>query len=96
MNNYFYVDERTNGDGFLIRLDFSKFPNIYTTGSYNVLPAHLLGISYANYCRLCRDNFGAKVIGKNQLYPLVIFTSKAAALKVISFLNERIEKGVKE
>lgn len=90
---YFFKDESPNTTGekrFLIRLNFTKVPAIYTTGSYSLLPARLIGLSYADYCRMCRDCFNAEIIGKNSYYLTIYFDSKNAD-KLISILNNRME-----
>lgn len=90
---YFTSDESGSMQGkYLIRPNFSKLPLYYTTGSYAILPARIMGLTYANYCRMCRDMYGAEIIGKNCFYLKVFFSNKADANKLINILNERMEK----
>ena len=60
-----------------------------TTGSFALMAARVLNISYANYCRFCRDNFGAEIIGKNSKYPVVYFTKSPETAKLVDTLNAR-------
>ena len=89
----FYVDESAIQEGhYLVRLDFSTVPsNVYTKGSFAVLGARVLGISWPNYLRLCRDEFSAEIIGKGSSYPVAYFT-KEGAIKLVALLNERCRK----
>ena len=49
-----------------------KLPLKYTRGSYAILAARVMNLTYANYCRMCRDLYGAEIIGKNSYYPKVL------------------------
>ena len=92
MIEYFFIEESPYKPGkYTIRMDFDKFPNISTCGSYNVLPARLMGISYPDYCRACRDLFGAEIIGKGEMYPVVYFKKTAEAQMLVNILNKRME-----
>lgn len=42
-------------------------------GSYNVLPARILGVSYAEYLRYARDKYNGTICGKGHKYPIVKF-----------------------
>ncbi len=52
-----------------------KLP-FYNRGSYNVLPARLLGISYAEYLRYARDKYNGIIYGKGHKFPIVKFDNK--------------------
>ena len=92
MIKYFFIEESPYKLGkYTIRMDFDKFPNISTSGSYNVLPARLMGISYPDYCRACRDLFGGEIIGKGSMYPVVYFKGKSEAQMLVNVLNKRME-----
>ena len=58
---------------YIIRVDLDKFHLNYTEGSYNVICARLMGLTYAQYLRMCRDCFGAEIIGKGSMYPVAYF-----------------------
>ena len=92
MINYFYAEESGAKPGkYIIRLDFDKMPITNTEGSFNVLPARILGISYANYCRLCRDSFKGEIIGKNSRYPVCYFRRDDNLNALLRLLNKRME-----
>ena len=92
MIKYFFIEESPYKPGkYTIRMDFDKFPNISTSGSYNVLPARLMGISYPDYCRACRDLFGAEIIGKGEMYPVVYFKRTSEVQMLVNILNKRME-----
>lgn len=65
----------------------AKFRTTSTTGSYLVMGARVLGISYPSFLRLCRDSFDAELYGKNTLYPLVVFPDKLKANLLCRTLN---------
>ena len=60
-----------------------------TTGSYNIICARLLGLTYAQYLRMCRDCFGAEIIGKGSMYPVAYFKRSKELDSLIDFLNIR-------
>ena len=51
-------------------------------GSYNILAARILGISYAEFLRYARDNFNGTISGKGHKYPVVKFDSAADCNKL--------------
>lgn len=60
-----------------------------TTGSYNIIMARLFNISYATFLRMCRDVYGAEIIGKKSMYPVAYFPSKLKAIELARLLNIR-------
>lgn len=74
---------------FLIVPQYDKFHLDSTTGSFNVIMARLVGLSYAQYLRMCRDCFDAEIIGKNCLYPLAYFKDGEKLDMLIKNLNAR-------
>ena len=91
--SYFKIDESPYNPGkFMIRPDFDKLPLSGTSGSYNVLFARIMGITYANYLRLCRDEYGAEVIGKGSFYPIPYFNEINRVKELIKELDIRVEK----
>ena len=58
-----------------------------TTGSYNLICARLVGLTYAQYLRMCRDCFGAEIIGKGSMYPVAYFKRSTELDALIEFLN---------
>lgn len=65
------------------------FPINYTSGSFAVLPARLMNLSYPNYLRMCRDELGAEIVGKNSLYPIAYFAKGKNLFQLIRLLNSR-------
>ena len=86
----FYMDESACQPGkFLVRVNLDAFNLKYTEGSFNVICARVFGITYAEYLRMCRDCFGAEIIGKGAVYPIAYFKSSKEAKKLIDDLNAR-------
>lgn len=61
--------------------------NYIGKGSYNVLPARICNLSFPEYLRMCRDVFGAEIVGKGQLYPTLYFNNDKKAKELIKHLN---------
>lgn len=86
----FYRDESASHPGkYMIRADLEKFYLNYTEGSYNVIQARLMGLTYAQYLRMCRDCFGAEIIGKDSNYPVAYFKRSEELEGLIALLNMR-------
>lgn len=86
----FYRDESASYPGkYMIRADLEKFYLNYTEGSYNVIQARLMGLTYAQYLRMCRDCFGAEIIGKGSTYPVPYFKLSKELNDLIEQLNAR-------
>ena len=92
-NKIFFLDESPYQPGkYTIRMNFDLLPSMTTSGSFNLLPARLLNLSYADYLRFCRDVYKAEIIGKNSMYPVAYFKNDAATGELIRTLNERISQ----
>ena len=90
---FFYLDESSVFKGKLhIRLNHSNFlfPN-GTEGSYAVIVARVLNLSYPDYLRYCRDRLGAKLIGKHTMYVVPYFDDTPEVQLFIKLLNRRLE-----
>lgn len=86
----FYHDESSSYPGkYIIRADLDKFYLNYTEGSYNIIQARLMGITYAQYLRMCRDYFDAEIIGKNSEYPIAYFKRGEKLEELLKQLNAR-------
>ena len=86
----FSREESTSYPGkYIIRVDLDKFHLDYTEGSYNVICARLMGLTYAQYLRMCRDCFGAEIIGKGSAYPVAYFKLSEKLKDLIDGLNAR-------
>ena len=89
---YFVLEESPSRPGkYTIRLNFDKFPSqLSTSGSFNLLPARLLNLSYAQYLRFCRDIVGGEIVGKNTIYPIVYFNKTMTTNAFVRLLNSRM------
>lgn len=58
-------------------------------GSYSVICARLMNLSYAQYLRFCRDVLKAEVYGKNSLYPVPYFKNNGILRQFVRLLNNR-------
>ena len=86
----FYRDESATQPGkYMIRVDLDKFHLNSTDGSFNIIGARLMGLTYAQYLRMCRDEFGAKIIGKGSMYPYPVFKLSQGLQDLIDQLNAR-------
>lgn len=74
---------------YVIRVDLDKFHLDYTEGSYNIICARLMGLTYAQYLRMCRDCFGAEIIGKGSMYPVAYFKFSEKLVDLVESLNAR-------
>lgn len=92
MKKYFWLEESAmHPHKFILRADFDTMPLVNTTGSFNILPARLLGMNFADYLRVCRDVFGAEVMGKKGLYPVALFPQSTETEMLLKILNKRVE-----
>ena len=62
---------------------------IKDSGSYNVLGARILGLSYGDYLRFVAQN-GATIVGKKSKYVSFFFEKKEDAIKIQKLLNSYI------
>ena len=92
MIKYFYLEESPyHPSSYTIKMDFEKLPLKYTEGSYNVLCARLMGLTYPSYLRMCRDLFDAEILGKNSMYPVAYFHRTGEEKVLLDILNKRVE-----
>ena len=90
---YFKIDESPINPGrYMIRPNFDKLPLYSTDGSYAVLMSRVMGITWANYLRLCRDEYGAEIIGKGSYYPVPYFNEVNRVKELVKELEKRVEK----
>lgn len=95
MTGCFYVEESPIMAGkYLIRPNHDKLRLEHTNGSFNIITARCLGLTYANYLRLCRDRYGATIIGKGHKYPVAYF-NKVPAEELVKTLNQRAKEILK-
>ncbi len=72
---------------YIIRINSEEFHLNNTSGSYNVICARLLNLTYASYLRFCRDVLGAIIIGKNYMYPVAYFKKGENLFGLVKLLN---------
>ena len=72
---------------YIIRPIHDNFHLDYTEGSFNLICARLFGLSYPQFLRMCRDCFGAEIIGKGSMYPVAYFKRSTELDALIEFLN---------
>jgi hypothetical protein len=86
---YFKLEESISNPGkYTIGFDLELCP-LRTEGSFNVLAARTMGLSYADYLRMCRDCLGAEIQGKNTLYPVAYFKKTQNLVAFVRLLNVR-------
>lgn len=91
MGKYVYYEETPYNKGkYVLALYHDEFPfHNGTSGSYNVFLARIAGLSYADFLRMCRDEFGATIIGKNALYPVAYFDFGEGLSAITKWLDTR-------
>ena len=86
----FYRDESASFPGkYVIRADHDAFHLNYTEGSFGIIGARLMGLTYADYLRMCRDIYGAEIVGKGSVYPYPVFKFSKELEDLINQLNAR-------
>lgn len=87
----FKLEER-DGKNLIVPV-YDNLPVGETSGSFNVLAARLMGLSYANYLRMCRDMCGATIVGKGNKYPVPYFGTSVQEVivtkQLVKLLNAR-------
>lgn len=98
MKDYFIVEESVYNKGsFLVKIVHENLPlgeNI--VGSCNVLAARVLSLNWIDYLRMCRDIYGAMIVGKNEKYPVAYFKDKEKANELKVILNKRVSTILKQ
>ena len=88
---YFKIEESPYNPGkYTIRLVHENLPLGVVHGCCNVLAARVCGLSWAEYLRMCRDVYGAELMGKNEKYPVAYFTDTAKAKQLVAALNKQV------
>ena len=86
----FIRDESASHPGkWIVRPVLDNFHLDSTSGSFNVICARLFNLDYPQYLRMCRDCFGAEIIGKNSMYPVAYFKRSKELDALIDILNAR-------
>ena len=98
MKKYFYLDESPYlPTYYVVMINHDNFPfETLDVDSFSLMPARLLGLSYADYLRFCRDRLGAKVQGKGKKFPVAYFRSTPEVQQFVRLLNKYAEYAVFE
>ena len=84
----FYIEEHNGKYLVKVNLSLAGFNVSKIPGSWAVFEARLFGLSYANYLCMCRDIYGAEIIGKNHKYPCA-YMDETNAKKLVKVLEKR-------
>ena len=96
MKNYFYLEESASmPKKFLICPNHDRLHLENTNGSFNIICARVMGLSYANYLRMCRDRYGADIIGKGNKYPVAFFEKNEKTNELVAILNSKAKEILK-
>lgn len=74
---------------YTITCNHDEFKLLHTEGSFNIICARLLNLSFAQYLRFCRDICGALIVGKNSIYPVPYFKPGEMLNQLVKLLNNR-------
>ena len=86
----FVKEESASHPGkWMIRPVYDNFHLDSTEGSFNLICARLMNLTYPQYLRMCRDCFGAEIIGKDSNYPVAYFKRSEELDGLIALLNMR-------
>ena len=86
----FYAEDTPYQPGYYtVKVHHGAFLLNSTTGSFNIIQARLLNLSYVQYLRFCRDVLGATIVGKNCTYPYACFKKGENLNALIRLLNAR-------
>ena len=93
MRYYFTLEESPYQPGYnTINIHEEKVNIGPTSGSRNVFMARLMNLSWTDFLRLCRDNYGAKLIGKKSIYVVPYFPKNEKGGKALcQELNKRMD-----
>lgn len=88
---YFQLEESPyHPNHYIIVPNFAELPPMSTEGSYNILGARLMNLSYADYLRFCRDIVGAEIMGKDTRYPVPYFVKSNETRAFVDLLSARM------
>ena len=91
MKNIFYIQE--NGGIYWVHYSsLDGLPFKKPCGSYNVLKARLLNLSYGDFLLLARNNYNATLKGRDGGYIVEFFQNIEDAKQFASLLNGRLNK----
>lgn len=86
----FKIEESPYNPGkFFIMPVHENFHLNSAIGSFHIIAARLMNLTYAQYLRFCRDCCGAEIVGKNSLYPIAYFPQGERIQALCRLLNSR-------
>ena len=85
----FRLEESTTPNKWMISPVHENFhiDSLPNGGSCNIIAARLMGLTYAQYLRFCRDLIGGELHGKKSMYPTVYFSRTPTVMKFVRLLN---------
>lgn len=87
---YFSLESNPYQTGYYsIRPNHEELKLENTKGSFNIFCARLLGLSYAEYLRFCRDVLDANLVGKGSVYVVAYLKKNAITNQFLRLLNAR-------
>lgn len=88
--NGFRVEELPN-KGYGVRLNTEIFYGGRVSGSFGLIAARVLGLDYPDYLRFVRDNYNARLYGKEG-YTYATYQNRDDCYKVVNLLNKEWQK----
>ena len=93
-----FIVRETANNTFMVGMSELLFSDVMRGGSYNVLAARALGLSYPDYLKMCRAKFNGMLCGREG-YSYCVFKNKEDCKRLCIMLNKewtQIEKVIRE
>lgn len=91
MKKYFYAEESAVSGRMLIKANLELLPVHSIIGSYTILCARLMELSFPQFLRMCRDIYGAEIVGRGHMYPAVYFERGKKLDTLLTVLNKKAQ-----
>lgn len=91
MGKYFIKEKSPSHNKYYIKPVLENLHMSDLKGSANIMMARVMGLTYADYLRFCRDEFNAIIEGKNNLYPVAYFDFSEGLDVLLKLLNKRAQ-----
>ena len=88
---FFNIDEGIEDNTWVVGLEDDAYALItpyYINGSYNIVAARMLGLSYPDYLRYIRQNYNATLRGR-QGYSYAFFKNRNDCYDLVDLLNKK-------